>query len=892
MKGQFGFRTSGFGSRERTAWSAIRNPKFIGVFLLLPLLLLSCGALWQTDSARAMELARTGEYAAAAAALEPVVASGNSDSALIESLYYSWIRQGEYARARDRFQAWAAARPGVGALRLAAGRINRIIGNHAVAITHLDAVPNNADVAVAASYEKAKVLEETGKRVEAAVIYERIVQNFLNASNTPSRNLIYVAGALQATEHFEDANDVYRTLTKTDPRNAEAWVAWGDMFADKYNEADAVRNYQDALKVDPKMPEAHLGLAMNLALTEPEMAEEEFQQVLEVNPRMPKANLFGATQQIESEQYDAAVATINKALEVNPSDAEALSLLAAVSFLRADTAKFNSDVAKVLQANPEYSKLYFILAENSVSLRLYEDAVKFAARAIELNPRDWKSMSLLGLNLHRLGQYTSVELPQSVRARLLAGAPSGSTPTAEELGTLALEEAFKGDPFNTWTGNTLTLLDSMKTNFERFKSANFDIKLEKRESAALRPYVVDLLEKAHRDLSKKYGFTPQGPISFEMFPNHGDFEVRAVGLTGLGALGVCFGRVFVMDSPSAREPDHFNWGSTLWHEFTHVITLQMTDHRIPRWFSEGLSVFEERLAYPGWGDDMKLDNLTAIKRKELLPISTLNDGFIRPKGARQVLVSYYQASMVAEYIEGKWGFAAIRNMLGLYKAGRSTDDVFKQALSLSPEAFDGEFLKWIDAKVASISSEEYRKLFEAGMEALAANETDKAITSLKSAVDMYPEYSDEDNAYEPLAEAYLKKGDKPAAIDTLKKYMSYSELSFDSYVKLAELLQERGDMAGAAKALEGAMYVRPMDLLGHTKLGSLLLDLKQYSGAAREYETLLALKTPDRATAYYLLAQAYLGDGKRTEARRAVLNSLDIAPSYEPAQKLLVEILK
>jgi tetratricopeptide (TPR) repeat protein len=896
MRGQLGLRNADFGFKGRkrlfVPHSEFRNPKVLGVLFLFPLLLLSCGALWQTDAARGVELARTGEYAAAVSALEPAVAGGNNDSIVIESLYYAWIRQGEYQRARERFQAWATARPNVGALRLAAARANRVFGAYPAAIAHLDAVPAASDAAVAASYEKARVLEETGKRSEAQAAYDRIVQNFLNTRNMPPRNLVYVGGALHATEQFQDANDVYRTATKSDPRNAEAWVAWGELLADKYNEADAVRNFQDALNIDPNMPEALLGMAMNLALSDPEVAEASFEKLHTVNPNMPRANLFAATQQIESEQYDAALESINKALAINPSDAEALSLVAAVSFMRGDTAKFSSDVAKVTAVNPEYSKLYFILAENSVSVRLYEDAVKFAAKAVELNPRDWKSMSLLGLNLQRLGQYSGVELPAALRTRLLAFSPGGLPTAAAELGELVLEEAFKGDPFNTWTGNTLTLLDSMKKNFEQFQSANFHIKLDRSESAALRPYVVDLLEKAHRDLSAKYGFTPQGPISFEMFPNHGDFEVRAVGLTGLGALGVCFGRVFVMDSPSAREPDHFNWGSTLWHEFTHVITLQMTDHKIPRWFSEGLSVFEERKAYPGWGDDLKLDNLTAVKRKELLPIAKLNDGFIRPKGARQVMVSYYQASMVAEYIEGKWGFPAIRNMLGLYKAGRSTADVFKQALGMSPESFDAEFLKWMDSRVASISSEEYRKLYEAGVEALGAGELDKAITSLKSAVAIYPEYSDEENAYEPLAEAYLQKSDKPAAIETLKQYMSYSELSFPSYVKLSELLQESGDRAGAAKAMEGAMYVRPMDLLGHTKLGGLLLDLKQYGAAAREYETLLALKTPDRATAYYLLAQAYLGDGKRSEARRAVLNSLDIAPSYEPAQKLLVEILK
>jgi tetratricopeptide (TPR) repeat protein len=248
--------------------------------------------------------------------------------------------------------------------------------------------------------------------------------------------------------------------------------------------------------------------------------------------------------------------------------------------------------------------------------------------------------------------------------------------------------------------------------------------------------------------------------------------------------------------------------------------------------------------------------------------------------------------MVAEYIDMKWGFQAIRNMLALYKDSKNTEQVFREALNISPDAFDAEFLKWMGDRAKSIDPKKYGELLNAGVEALESGETDKAIVSLKEAVEMYPEYSDENNAWEPLAEAYLKKGDKAAATDALKRYLTFSELSFPSYVKLAELLEESGDKAGAAKALEGAMYVRPMDLKGHSRLGSLLLELKQHAGAAREYETMIALKTPDRATAYYLLAQSYLGAGKRAEARKAVLNALDIAPSYEPAQKLLVEILK
>ena len=102
--------------------------------------------------------------------------------------------------------------------------------------------------------------------------------------------------------------------------------------------------------------------------------------------------------------------------------------------------------------------------------------------------------------------------------------------------------------------------------------------------------------------------------------------------------------------PTARELDHFNWGSTLWHEFTHVITLQMTDNKVPRWFSEGLSVFEERKAYPGWGDDMKLDYLKVIKQTAGQTVATsrtqghVASGSTRPGESRASGATFEQRS--------------------------------------------------------------------------------------------------------------------------------------------------------------------------------------------------------------------------------------------------------
>jgi tetratricopeptide (TPR) repeat protein len=716
--------------------------------------------------------------------------------------------------------------------------------------------------------EKAAVLEESGNRKEARTIYSRLIDDYTNKCRniwTPA-SLVHVAQALRGAENFHGANDTLKTARAADNQNAGLFVLWGDLLLEKYNELEAVDSYTDALAINPNIAEAHLGFAKALELGgDPEEAAKHRATAFAINPNLVEGHLVVAQARIEAEEYDKAIEAVNKALAINPQSTSAYSLLAAIHFLRGNTAEYQRYSNRVLELNPLNSDLYYTLAEAAVSLRLYKEAVEFARKA---NKDDWRAQNALGMNLLRIGE--------------------------EKEGQLVLERAFEGDPFNIWTYNTLKLLASF-ASFERFDTPHFKVKLHRKESAAFKPYVSELLEKAHSTLTKRYEFTPEGPITFEAFPDHADFAVRILGLPGIPALGVSFGKVFAIDSPSARMPNEFNWASTLWHEFTHVITLQMTDHKIPRWFSEGLSVAEERKGYPGWGDDLKIVFLHAIKQKKFLPIADLNNGFLHPTFPEQVIVSYYQASLVADYIEERWGFPAIRNMLLGYKAGKGTPEIFKEVLNVSLTQFDTDFFKWVDARVAKIDLEAYDKLLEEGNKALADNEVDKAIASLNRAIEMYPEQYDVDNPYEALAQAYMKKGDNKAAIETLRKLLKYSETSFGSNVTLAKLLEEAGDRAGAISALEGAMYIQPLTTAGmdaHRKLGALLLSQKRFAEAAREFETLLALNTPDKAGAYYNLAEAHFGDGKREEARKYVFESLKIAPSYEPAQELLLKLVR
>ena len=166
---------------------------------------------------------------------------------------------------------------------------------------------------------------------------------------------------------------------------------------------------------------------------------------------------------------------------------------------------------------------------------------------------------------------------------------TGDEPEARRV----LERTFKAFPFDRVTFNLLALLDKLE-KFEVVQDGDLVFKFDPGEAKVLREYAIPLAQDALKKLSAAYQFTPKGPILIEVFPVHDDFAVRNLGLPGLvGALGACFGRVVSMDSPRAKAPGTFSWQATLWHELAHVITLQMSNQRVPRWLTEGISVYEE-----------------------------------------------------------------------------------------------------------------------------------------------------------------------------------------------------------------------------------------------------------------------------------------------------------
>ena len=84
--------------------------------------------------------------------------------------------------------------------------------------------------------------------------------------------------------------------------------------------------------------------------------------------------------------------------------------------------------------------------------------------------------------------------------------------------------------------------------------------------------------------------------------------------------------------------------------------------------------------------------------------------------------------------------------------------------------------------------------------------------------------------------------------------------------------------------------IDPFDGEAHGVLGRLSMQMNQPADAVRAFKAVVALKPVDPALAYTDLAESYLKSGNRAEARRQTLAALEIAPSYERAQDLLLRI--
>lgn len=708
---------------------------------------------------------------------------------------------------------------------------------------------------------------ERGQRDEAMQRFDRFIDVYNQTPNLSAADLTAVGTAVRylgIREHelFQDAVKAYDEAIALDPNALEPRLLMGEMFIDTYNSPEAHRAFQEVLAINPVHPRALLGMARAKHFDgDNAEAFELAEKSLEINYQYAPAHVLLARMKLVSENAAEAEAEVQKALAVNPRSLGALSVLGTIRFLQGDERGFEEVRDRVLALNPSYGDFYLTAAEVAAQHRRYADAARLARLAVETDPQLWAGYGALGLNQLRLGEV------EEARANL--------------------ERSFEGDPYNVWIFNTLDLLDTFD-DYELRTSARFVYMLHGEEAALLYPYISALAEESYDALAERYGYEPETPVRIEVYPRHADFSVRTVGLTGLGALGVAFGNVLALDSPAAREAGQLNWGSTLWHELAHTIALGLSNSLVPRWFTEGLSVFEERRARPGWGSETTPEFMAAYDAGEIPPLSRLNEGFTRPPTPRHLGLAYHAASLAIEWIEETQGFPAILRMLREYGEGRGDAEVLRRVLGGDPEEVDEQFDRWLRSKYPPERVAEYRETVGEASRMASEGQYDEAERQIASVIDLFD--GADPTAQAVIARVELERGDTAAAMAALSRLAAIDENAYEANLTLAELSAARKDDDALTAALERLMYIFPYEIEHHRKLAEAYARTGDSEAVVRERQAVVALSPVDRAEALYQLAIALRDAGKRTEARTQVIRALEAAPAFARAQELLLEL--
>lgn len=691
------------------------------------------------------------------------------------------------------------------------------------------------------------------------------------------------AEALWALGDLQGANSAFQQAVNADEQNASLRLRWGELFLQTYQYNEAHMLFTEALGIDAANAWAKIGAAIALSNGggDPEELNGLLGEVVE-NPLMPagaryRGLLMLLHNALEKDQFEQAREILDEARKVADDgdlpQLELHALEAALAFMTLQP--YQSFIDQALAENPAYGDAWAIPGYYAMITRRYRESGGFYEKAVEIEPKHWQAHVELGQNYLRLNQVTK--------------------------GVEHIRTSFEGDKFNPTTINLMRMLDVFLDDMEVFSYPDppkgafpeLSLRLNKSETGVLKDYVRELAEASMTNYKERYRFTPKEPVVIEVYPNHEDFVVRSIGMPGVGLLGVTFGYLLAMDSPAAHpKGESYHWGTTLWHEMAHVYTVEASNHLVPRWYTEGIAVFEEWRTGPIPGRKIPLNVYQAMAEDKFLPVSQLDDGFMRPTYDDQVIVSYMQGGLVMEFIDLEYGFDKIVDMLYLFGDGVKLADAIQQTLGISADDFDKQFKQFIDIEYGDLLKQMavWQQDQKAAFDALEQEDWQAAIDAGKRANFSFPDYVEGDSPYIAMARAYSRLEDKDNEFKTLETFWQKGGYAPRALLALAADYTESGNSEQAFEVLKDVVWSDPFVQDLHVQLGDLYMSHNDPAKALREYQVLLALDPPDKADANLKIATAYQALNDNTNAMQYLMTALEIAPQYRPAQMLLLEL--
>ncbi len=696
-------------------------------------------------------------------------------------------------------------------------------------------------------------------------------------------------------KHGADPKKVLETTfsvaKKQQPTFAPAYLASGELALDKNDFDLAAQSYEQAVKLDDTDPDAHLGVALAFAPSDAKKADAALKLALERNPSHVGSLLFLVDEHIDAERYGDAEKVLAQVDSVNPLHPRSAAYRAVLAHLRnqEDSEKqYRGTALKFWTTNPEVDHL--IGKKLSQKYRFAEGAAH-QRQALEFDSKYLPAKMQLASDLLRLGE--------------------------EEEGWKLANEVYATDGYNIFAHNLVTLQESL-AKFRTLEAEGIVLRMDAREADIYGQRVLDLLKRAKQQLTAKYDVSLNGPIIVEMFPKQEDFAIRTFGLPGgAGFLGVCFGTVITANSPASQDNHPTCWEATLWHEFCHVITLNKTHNKMPRWLSEGISVYEERQADTTWGQSINPLFRKMLLGDELTPVSELSGAFLHPPSALHLQFAYFQSSLVVEYLVEKHGIDALKKLLVDLGQGVTINDALaRQAGSL--DELDSAFSEFARKRASEMAPDadwsaperprradaallteylkerptNYAALQRLVKQLLVEKKFAAAKEPLETMRRLYPQDASADGHFVLLARVHRELKETPQERAVLEKLAELSDDNVDLFARLTELTAQAGDWKASRQLSLRWLAVSPLQPAPHRFAAEAAEKLKDHGLVIDSYRALLLLSPTDVADLHLKLATAFQQSGDLPAAKRHALLALEEAPRFRAAHRRLLEIIK
>jgi tetratricopeptide (TPR) repeat protein len=757
-------------------------------------------------------------------------------------------------------------------------------------------------------WQAREVFQCNGETEAAEKLVDEIIQRGASrpwAYREDAASLVILGRALllRGLDPKRVLDTVFENARKLNPKLKDLYLASGQLALDKHDFQLAARKFQEGLKQVSEDADLHYGLARAYASGDQSSMLKALNQALAINSNHVASLLLMMDHDIDAEDYSEVKELFQRIKTINPWQPEAWAYRAVLAHLEnePDVEKSARETAlKFWPGNPRVDHL--IGLKLSQNYRFSEGAT-YQRQALQHDADYVSAKAQLAQDLLRLGD--------------------------ESEGWKLAQEVQKQDGYDVQAYNLVALHDKM-ARFVTLTNVDFLVRMESREASIYGAQVLQLLAQAKTNLCDKYGLELRKPAIVEIFPEQKDFAVRTFGMPGNpGYLGVCFGRVITANSPASRGAHPVNWQAVLWHEFCHIVTLQITSNKMPRWLSEGISVYEEIQANPSWGQHMNPQYREMILSGELTAVSKLSAAFLAPRSDLHLQFAYFEASLAVEFIVQRFGLDSLKGILRELGQGMEINAAL-QKHTMPIEKLDEEFSTFAEKRANDLApgldfekpefardqedelplaprsipgskpntaretwsswSKDRPTNFWAmnfkAQELVEAKKWEEAKPILNRLIELYP---GSHNAYQLLAAVHRALGETKLESEMLARLAAQDHEALDAYSRLMELGTASKDWQAVTKNAQRYLAVNPLVALPYRFLAEASDKNNDAVSAITAYKALLLMDPPDPANLLFNLAKLEYHQGDPA-ARRHVLQALEEAPRYRAALQLLLEI--